>query len=1107
MSAPANNHVRLAGLLALCCLVLAALAPAQASAETPAEEFPVPKWTVTAVSTPTNFAPGDETGEDHYQVLITNTGGASTDGSTLTITDTLPNEGLTLAPAGMSGFERLKDNQLSCTGLTCTYSGAVPTDDVLTLTIPVDVSRSAPSSVTDGISISGGGAAEASTSVPTTISSSSPGWGIAPGPSAFSVDLSSNQAGEHADFLTMFNFNTNAEDGTFGDLKNTAVDLPEGFAGDPQATPLCLASQLVNINGEDECPVESQVGTATVGINLGFGGLLYVTSPLYNMPAQPGDVARLGFNSIIVTSNIAISVKPDGYGLEALAPNLLGAVAISSVAIDTWGVPAEHRHDIWRGVVCGGFGGGECKNIINGGPGFEAETQPIPFLSNPTGCTETPLTATLNVEDYEQRGQFQSRETTLGPLTGCNRERFDPEFTVVPTTTSASVPTGLNVTLKIPQTYGNHGALATPHLKNSVITLPEGITLNPSAGAGLGICTPAEYASETATSLPGSGCPQSSELGTVRIKTPVLTEEPSGYIYLAQPYNNPFGEPGHPSGSLLAIYLVVKDPLRGVVIKAAGKTAPNPITGQLVATFDENPQLPFEEFELSFLQGQTSPFASPPTCGAYTGQAELTSWAEPTEVSFLQNTFSISTGIDGGECPPGGVPPFNPQVIAGTQNNDAASYSPFYLRIIRGDSEQELIKFSTTLPPGLSGNLSGIPFCSEADIEAARQVTGAQETAEPSCPAASEIGHTIVSAGVGAVLAQTPGKIYLAGPYHGSALSVVSITSATVGPFDLGTVVIRFALHINPITAQVEIDSNGSDPIPHIIDGIVTHIRDIRVYIDRSKFILNPTNCNPMSVTSTVTGAGADFANPADADSVTLTNPFQTSDCSSLGFKPGFTVSTSGKTSAAEGASLSAKLTYPDVTLGTQANIARVKVELPKQLPSRLTTLQKACKAAVFNANPAECPVASRIGEGVASTPIVPVPLSGPAYFVSNGTAKFPELIIVLQGYGVTVDLHGETFISKAGITSSTFATVPDVPIGTFQLTLPEGPDSALAANTNLCKSNLMMPTEFVAQNGVVIHENKKITATGCPQAKKATHKKKKPKKGKKGKGKGKSKK
>jgi hypothetical protein len=413
-----------------------------------------------------------------------------------------------------------------------------------------------------------------------------------------------------------------------------------------------------------------------------------------------------------------------------------------------------------------------------------------------------------------------------------------------------------------------------------------------------------------------------------------------------------------------------------------------------------------------------------------------------------------------------------------------------YIRVIRGDGEQEITRFSSVLPSGLTANLTGVPFCPEADIQLAREKTGAQEEANPSCPVASQVGHTLVGAGVGSVLSYAPGKIYLAGPYNGAPFSIAAITSAKVGPFDLGTVVVRQALKIDPNTAIVTVDASASDPIPHIIKGIVVHVRDIRVYIDRPSFTLNPTNGGRMTFSATVDGSGGDLSNPAEQVPVTVEDPFQAAECQALKFKPAFRVSTSGKTSRANGASLTVRLSYPKAAQGTQANIRSVKVDLPKQLPSRLTTLQKACPDRTFSANPAACPTASRVGQATAVTPILAIPMAGPAYFVSNGGAKFPELVIVLQGYGVTIDLHSETFISNAGITSSTFRTVPDQPVSTFQLTLPQGRYSALAANRNLCNAKLAMPTAFTAQNGLVIHQSTPITVTSCPKHKlKKAHK------------------
>ena len=349
----------------------------------------------------------------------------------------------------------------------------------------------------------------------------------------------------------------------------------------------------------------------------------------------------------------------------------------------------------------------------------------------------------------------------------------------------------------------------------------------------------------------------------------------------------------------------------------------------------------------------------------------------------------------------------------------------------------------------------------------------------------SELGNRVFDRRSGrraACLRRTPARSISAGPYDGAPFSVVSVTAAHVGPFDLGTVVIHFPLDIDPETAVVTIPASPADVIPRIIKGIVVHVRSVRVYVNRNDFMLNPTSCNPSTFSATVHGDGP------TGNSVTVNDPFQVADCSSLRFEPKFKVSTSAKTSRLDGASLHVALTYPAGALGQDANIKEVKVDLPKQLPSRLPTLQKACTEAQFTANPAGCPAASRIGSATAVTPILPVPLTGPAYFVSNGGAKWPELVMVLQGDGVTIDLHGETFISKQGVTSSTFPAVPDQPVTSFELTLPEGQYSALAALGNLCTSKLTMPTEFTGQNGDVIHQTTPVAVTGCPKTKHTKH-------------------
>jgi len=923
-------------------------------------------------------------------------------------------------------------------------------------------------------------------------------------PGSFRQLVSTVQAGAHEDFTTRLDFAHDAQGHTHNDVREVVVNLPAGFSGNNNAVPTCTFGQLLAAGERtgNNCPPASQVGMISFEANLGRG-LEKLIGPVYNMETSSfGVTAELGLKVFTLTAVLLASVRPEDSALTVTSPDIERIGEAHNFSLTTWGVPAAEGpasmggHTEERGLQCSALPPTALPLVCEFG-GEKANFPVRPFLANPTSCGQVGSSVSASSWEEPEKSSRATAEFELvgpglavgevgpilgpRPISGCERVPFDPSMEASPTTSSVESPSGLDVSVTVPQRWSEPLSVATSHLKDTTFALPVGFTINPSAGSGLGACTPQEYASETFSSLPGEGCPPESKIGSVEVETPVLSEKITGAVYVAQPFNNPFSEPGHPNGSLTALYIVAKLPDRGIIVKVAGQIHLDPITGQLVTTFLNTPQQPFNHFILKFRPGATAPLVSPPVCGTYSARASFAPWSAPEEPRVLSSPpFPISSGIGGGACPSGGVPPFTPRAITGSQNNNAGSYSPFYLRILREDGEQEITKFTSILPPGLTGNLTGIPFCPDAQIEAAKQATGRQEIDHPSCPAASEIGHTLVGAGVGSILAWTPGKVYLAGPYHGSALSIVSVTSAVVGPFDIGTVVIRFALRINPITAQVEVDSAGSDQIPHIIDGIVVHVRDIHVYIDRPKFILNPTSCAGMLIMNTVTGAGGDFTNPASQIPVNVSTPFQAADCANLTFKPIFKVSTSGRTSRTKGASLNVTLVYPKAPQGSQANIHSVKVNLPRQLPSRLTTLQKACPDKTFEANPAACSTASRVGHATAITPILPVPLTGPAYFVSHGGAKFPELIIVLQGYGITIDLHGETFINKHGITSSTFRTVPDQPVTSFQLSLPQGPNSALAANGNLCNTKLTIPTTFTAQNGQTTHQNTHITTTQC---------------------------
>jgi hypothetical protein len=512
----------------------------------------------------------------------------------------------------------------------------------------------------------------------------------------------------------------------------------------------------------------------------------------------------------------------------------------------------------------------------------------------------------------------------------------------------------------------------------------------------------------------------------------------------------------NPFGSLVAMYIVAQDPISGVLVKLPGEVSLDPSTGQITATFQNSPQLPFEDAELHFFGGDRAPLATPSHCGAYTTAASFVPWSGTPAVDGASE-FNITTGPNGGACP-GSALPFSPSLAAGMTNINAGAFSPLVTTIGREDGQQNIEKVQLRFPPGLSGMLAGIPLCPEAQANAG------------TCSQASKVGSTIVSVGLGGdPYSVTGGEVFLTEHYEGAPFGLSIVNPAVAGPFDLGKVIVRARIEINPITAALTITSGA---IPHILDGIPLQIKHVNVTIERAGFTFNPTSCNPQAIGGTISST--------ESSSSPVQVPLQVTNCAALKFEPKFTASTSGKTSKADGASLTLKVTRPTGPASGQANFSLAKVELPKQLPSRLTTLQKACVAKVFEANPANCPAESDIGYVKVITPELPVPLQGPAYFVSHGGEAFPSVIVVLQGDGVTIQVVSTTFISKSGITSATIKTVPDAPFSSFELTFPEKAYSALGTNKNLCAEKLTMPTEFIAQNGLEIHQNTPVSVTGC---------------------------
>jgi hypothetical protein len=890
------------------------------------------------------------------------------------------------------------------------------------------------------------------------------------------------QAGSHPfDMTTSFRMNLDPEGNTIDEYytKDISVNLPSGFAGSIVSVPECPMYDLVE-NGVG-CPTSSQVGVAKVAY--GIGGYQYLQGyvPVYNMLPSDGGTAELAFHALTVAQPIIVTPRTDGdYGLVSQTTNITEFLQFAGLTITLWGVPADPRHDAERFLPKNGT-----PSLAPSKPGNE-NGEPLPdsapetaFLTNPTKCgSADEYDATFIGDSWVDPGAFNpfdrrpevsapgwvTAATSMFPagVTGCDKMSFNPSLSVSPDTSQADSPSGYSIGLHVPQSTAPHD-LATPALKNAVATLPQGLAISPGAADGLQACT------DNSAEPPGSAgnqiglgtdaqptCPHASQVGTVELRTPLLPDLFTGEIYLSSEH----------SGDTYGVFIVIRGD--GLLVKLHSTVLANPVTGQLTATFANTPELPFSDFVLHFYGGPRAVFVNPASCGPATTTTDLTPWAGgPGGLGDAtpSSTFGVSFDGLGAACP---VPqPFAPSFTAGTTSIQAGGYSPLSVTFSRPDADQEVDHVQVTTPPGLLGTLSNVPLCPEP------------QASEGTCSSGSQIGHVIVGVGSGAAplylpeAGQPANPVYLTGPYKGAPFGLTFVIPAIAGPYNLGNVIVRAAINVNPTTAALIVTS---DPLPTIIDGIPIQVKTVNVTIDREHFIFNPTNCSPHSIGGSVTSLQGSTAG--------LSSSFQVTGCGDLAFKPEFKVSTSGHTSRADGASIDAKLSFPEGALGTQANFAKVKVDLPKQLPSRLSTLQKACPAAIFEADPAKCPPGSVIGIVKALTPVLPVSLSGPVYFVSHAGLEFPDLVVVLQGDGVRVDLTGSTFISKTGITSTTFKTVPDVPVNTFELYLPEGPNSALAANKNLCESKLVMPTAFEAQNGMVIHQSTPITVTGCGTSK-----------------------
>ncbi len=855
-----------------------------------------------------------------------------------------------------------------------------------------------------------------------------------------------------------------------GDTREVKVNLPAGIVVNPAATSRkCTEGQL---ESEAGCPAASAVGVVTVKSDLLEGA--EGTNALYNMVPPPGRPAEFAFDALGLPGyfiNLFGEVRTGGdYGLSADVAEITQKVGASSVTVTLWGDPAATSHDEQRGACAehGGF----CP--------LEEVTE-RPFLTMPTTCTGTPLTATVSADSWQEPQFVEGPVAELPALVECEKLGFSPTLSakpVEPASPAAESPAGLEVNLKIPQEEGLAG-LAESDLKEAVVTLPAGLTVSPSAANGLGACSEAQIGLNNAD-VPS--CPDDSKLGTVEVLTPLLEAPLKGAMYLAQ-QGNLAGVGSNPFGSLFALYLVAEG--SGALVKLPGEVRLDPVTGQIDARFGKDPttgfylpQLPFSELRMRLFGGARASLMTGPSCGTYATTSRMTPW-DGNPAAEPGSSFSVSSG-----CGPRG---FSPTLTAGTTNPQAGGFSPETVTIDRNNGEQNLSGVTITTPPGLLGMLSKVPLCQEP------------QASQGTCGEASSIGETTVAVGPG----EDPywvkgGKVYLTGPYSNQPFGLSIVVPTVAGPFTLtgnggpGREIVRASIAVNPKTGALTV---ASGQLPTILEGVPLDVRTVNMDINRGEFTFNPTNCEEFHVTSSITSTEGTTASPSSR--------FQAANCAALPFKPSLVGTTQGNASEiGNGASLNVKVTQRT----GEAGIRSVHLELPEKLPARLSTLQKACTEATFDANPANCPSSSDVGTGIAHTPVLPVPLEGPAYFVSHGGKEYPELVFVLQGDGVTIDLAGETHINaKTKITSSTFGTVPDAPISSFEANLPEKPNSALATlkpKGGLCgSSSLSMPTTIIGQNGAEVKQTTKVAITGCPPKAKVTrktHKRKRHKKHKK---------
>jgi hypothetical protein len=1083
------------GMVTTCC-ALAALGPASAQAA------PAPAWAITLTPMPSNFEVGTVR-NPQYLILATNVGAADTDATTTVVKATLPPGLKPLNPSGEDTDPRAEKEKLACKveaiqTIVCETDEVVGPGRVIKAETEVEVEATAKGTLSADAQVSGGGAAqEATATFPTEVKSEPVPFGFLPGFKALLNDEAGEpvtQAGSHpyqqtlAFSLPTQSFGT-AMSGS-GHARDIYVELPRGMGGSPAATPrLCTEAQLTGAEG---CPLESQVGTVNFTTLVGPTAVgIAAADRLYNMVPPPGSAAELATDladgGIFLHALVGLRTDDD-YGVEAATHDVLalGTEPIFGIQAQVWGDPSGDAHDRIRGDCPAG----EPKDC-------EVEQQETPLLTMPVDCPGEALPFRLTADSWEK--PFPAFEE-VGALEespaveGCEALQFEPSIRSRPTTNLTDSPSGLDFTLHQPTEEPRPDPLeghAPAILKDAVIHFPAGMAVNPAQAAGLGACGESEvgFKGEKEGTLFFSkapqSCPAAAKIGTLEATSPALVarnpqhevetdpegnpvlEVLKGSVYVAKPFANPFN-------SLVAVYLAVEDEKTGIVAKLAGKGELNPATGQITTRFRENPEQPIEDIKVHLFGGARGSLVTPPTCGPHTTTSELTPWSAPEgESAAPSDSFQSTASPLGGACPATEAQmPNAPKLTAGTLDPTAGKYSPLLFKLSREDGTQRFGRLEATLPTGLSAKLAGVGQCSEADIAKAKSreepLKGVLEQADPSCPASSEIGVINAGAGAGPTPYYTQGHAYLAGPYKGAPISIVAIAAAVAGPFDLGTVVVRSAVYLDPATAQGRV---VSDPLPQIIDGIPLDVRSVAVRAERQNFSLNPTSCDEKSF--------GGFAVSTLGQAAPLSERFQVGGCKALPFKPKLTVRLKGKTNRGGHPSLRSVFTAKP----GEANTARISFALPSSEFIDQAHFRTICTRVQYAAN--QCPAGSIYGHVRATSPLVDYPLEGPIYLRSS-SHKLPDVVLALRGPAyqpLALDVAGRVDSVNGGLRVR-FETVPDAPLTKAVVSMQGGKKGLFQNSTNICKGTHRATLKLDAQNGKVSDSQPKLLAQ-CKKGKK----------------------